>query len=455
MRAALFAVWPMLLAAASHAVGYNGFSTYSIIAVTESGYPNILIGFISTAYYVGLMLGGFLAFRLIGQVGHIRVFSASAGLMIGCVLVVPFVTLAGALNMEPVVWALVRFTVGIASSALVICLESWLNERSTNEIRGQVIALYQVVFYGFASAGNLLIGISDDGGKTLMIILAAAYAVALLPVTLSRVESPTIPEPGKLSLVRLYRVSPLGFVGIFMSGVTLGMLFGAGPLFASLNGLNVDQTSYFMSAAIAGALLLIWPAGKISDMVSRRVVLVAVCLIGGAAGGGVLLIPTSSWGAYLAAACVLGGCLTAVYPLALSHINDWMDAADLSAAASGIMVIFGLGAIFGPLLAAVSMDMLGAAGYVWSILLTLGLLAGFASWRTTQREALEPEDTGEFQSLPTSSAVAFDLVEQDEAELEQTWIEAIAVNQEQARAETPAEDEWSAAGAGDGNRTHV
>jgi len=437
MRAALFAVWPMLLAAIAHAIGFNAFSTYSILEVTGLGYPKIVVGLISTSVYAGLLVGSLVAFKLIGSVGHIRVFAASAGLIAASALVGPFL-------IEPFLWAAVRFVVGIGCAGLVICLESWLNERSTNEIRGQVMALYQIVFYGFAIVGNLLVGIDDKTGFVLMMIVAFIYSIVLLPVTLSKVESPAIPEAKGLSLYRLYNISPLGFIGVFVSGVTLGMMFGAGPLFATLSGLDVEQTTHFMSALIAGALIMIWPVGKLSDLFDRRLVMIGVAVLGVVAGCGMLIIPVFKWEPFLALTVIFGGFLTSLYPLALSYINDRMDKADLSAAATGVMIVYGVGAVLGPTAAAVGMEFFGAVGFIYLIGSTLAALVVFAVWRMTRREGISAEESGDFQALPTSSAVAFDMADPshhiDEA-FEPTWVEAVAEQQEAWRDEASEESE--------------
>ena len=431
MRAALFAVWPMLLAAIAHAVGFNAFATHSILEVTGLGYPKIVIGLISTSVYAGLLIGSFLAFKLIGSVGHIRVFSASAGLIAASALVGPFL-------IEPFLWAAVRFVVGIGCAGLVICLESWLNERSTNEIRGQVMALYQIVFYGFAIVGNLLVGIEDKTGLVLMMIVAFIYSIVPLPVTLSRVESPTIPDANGLSLYRLYRISPLGFISVFACGITLSMMFGAGPLFATLSGMTVDQTTHFMSALIAGALLMTWPVGKLSDLLDRRLVMIGVSTLGIVSGVGLLVVPIYKWELYLVIVGCFGGCLTALYPLALSYINDRMDKADLSAAATGIMIIYGVGAVLGPTAAAAGMEIFGEDGFIYLIGATLSVLVVFALWRLTRREGVSAEDVGDFQAIPTASALAFDMVDggqEAQEEIETTWVDAVAEQQGAWRAE--------------------
>lgn len=438
MRAALIAVWPMLMTVCLMAAGLNAFMTHSILSVTGFGYTNVVIGLVSTAFYAGLLVGSVGAFRLIGQVGHVRVFAAAAGLTSVSALVGPFL-------LEPYLWALIRFAIGASMAAAMICIESWLNERADNTNRGQVMGLYQSVFYGFGIAGNLLVGIDDDTQQVLMMIVAMLFSVALIPVALLRVPAPALPDSGGgLSLARLYRVSPLGFIGVFVSGLTLGMMFGAGPLYATMNGLTVEETTYFMSALIAGALIFIGPIGKISDVLDRRRVMLGVATGVILAGIALVIFPAFMWVKFLAASVVFGGLLTSLYPLSLSLVNDRMESSELSAAATAIMIIYGVGAIFGPVTASGAIEIFGEDGFVFSICAVMAGLAVFALWRMTRREAPSAEDSGDYYVVPTASAVAFDGAEYDGTDEDSdsvlTWAEEVAEQQALWRDEAEAED---------------
>src|SRR3546814_6857661 len=73
-----------------------------------------------------------------------------------------------------------------------------------------------------------------------------------------------------MRLTRLYRTSPLGFVGAAVTGVMMGAFYGLGAVFARGVGLNTAGTALFMSATILGGVALQWPLGRLSDLVDRR-----------------------------------------------------------------------------------------------------------------------------------------------------------------------------------------
>ena len=67
-----------------------------------------------------------------------------------------------ALFVKPIVWAMMRILTGFSFAGMYIVCESWLNDKSTNETRGQMLSLYMIVSMGGMSIGQMLVGF---GGK--------------------------------------------------------------------------------------------------------------------------------------------------------------------------------------------------------------------------------------------------------------------------------------------------
>jgi MFS family permease len=45
----------------------------------------------------------------------------------------------------PAAWAAVYFVSGVCSAGVLVILESWLNDRATNETRGSILGAYMMV----------------------------------------------------------------------------------------------------------------------------------------------------------------------------------------------------------------------------------------------------------------------------------------------------------------------
>ena len=110
----------------------NGmFGTLIGLRTQIENFSTAVAGLIVAAYFVGLLAGGLQAVRVVAAVGHIRAFAAFASIMsvsaLGIVLVI-----------DHFAWAAMRFVGGFCMAGMIVATESWLNERCTNQTRGQV-----------------------------------------------------------------------------------------------------------------------------------------------------------------------------------------------------------------------------------------------------------------------------------------------------------------------------
>ena len=73
-----------------------------------------------------------------------------------------------------------------------------------------------------------------------------------------------------MPLSGLFSSSPLGTVGIFLLGKVYATQSGMGAVFANRIGLTTSQVALFIVMLFAGALVLQYPIGWLSDRIDRR-----------------------------------------------------------------------------------------------------------------------------------------------------------------------------------------
>jgi MFS family permease len=78
---------------------------------------------------------------------------------------------------------------------------------------------------------------------------------------------------------------------------------------------------------------------------------------------------------------LIGGFSYPLYSIAGAYTADWLDPEHLSAAASLLVTLYGVGAMIGPFVAAGFMDGFGPDGYLWSVICLHGLIALFLVYR--------------------------------------------------------------------------
>ncbi|MCB1884717.1 MAG: MFS transporter [Geminicoccaceae bacterium] len=373
------------------------------------GFPTWSVGAMGAAHAVGF-IGGCLAVPgLLARVGHIRTFAAVAALA-ACA------ALASALFVHPFAWVGLRALTGFCFAGAGMIVESWLNDRAGNEGRGSVLGAYMIVNLAAGMSGQLVLPLFGALGTGPFILVAMLLALALVPTALSTGPAPAPPRTARLRPVVLFRVSPLAALGCLAIGLVNGAFGTLGAVFFQEAGFDLPATALLMSTALLGGAALQMPLGWLSDRIDRRVVLVAVALGAALMSWTLDVVRPHGLAQALPLLFLLGGCLHSMYALAVAHANDHAAPGAFVETAGGLLLLFGVGCVIGPLASSLLMEIVrpGALlGFMGVVHLTL---AAFAILRLKARAA--PATGGAFEPLSregTTAAAALD-PRADEAE---------------------------------------
>lgn len=376
MLTMLRTTWPLLLGILLLMVGNGMQGTLLGVRGKIEGISTTQMSVVMASYFGGFLLGSRMVPGMIQKVGHVRVFAA-LGSLISSVLILY------ATAPHWVAWAAMRLLIGFCFSGVYITAESWLNASTRNDTRGQAMSAYMIVQMLGIITAQLLMNTGDPSGYLLFVIPSVLVSLSFLPILLSRQPAPQFSSIQRMSFGTLFRVSPLGCIGIFLMGGVFSAMFGMASVWGSTKGLSVGEISSFVAAIYAGGLVLQYPVGWLSDHSDRRVIVLGLSVLGFAACAATALLQPGIWGLLLAAALV-GGVANPVYSLLLAYANDSLDSSDMAAASAGLLFINGVGAISGPLITGWLMSMLGPDGfwvYIGALLLLLALYTGYRRTR--------------------------------------------------------------------------
>jgi MFS family permease len=356
------------------------------------GFSTEVIGLVMSAYSLGFVAGSLLTPRLLKNVGHIRVFAALASLASTAILF-------HGLLVEPTFWGGMRFISGFCYAGLYVVAESWLNDSSNNQNRGQLLSIYMVILIGGMALGQLLLNLASPGGFELFILTSVLISFALVPILLTPSPSPGFQEATPLGLKALFKSSPLGVSGCFITGMSNAALLSLSTIYAKMIGLSIGQISIFVGIALAGSVLFQWPVGRLSDRKDRRWMIVGVTLLASASATGMAMLPLTldNMVMLFVLMAVFGGLSFPLYSLCLSHTNDYLDSSQRVAASSRLVLITGVGGAIGPTLAAPLMSHYGPVGLFYFLAAIHAALALFA---LAFMKRATPHQT---QSLPVMS----------------------------------------------------
>lgn len=414
----LNSAWALLLGMGLLMVGNGLQGTILGVRGQIEGFSTLEMSIIMSAYFVGFLGGSRLAPDMIRRVGHVRVFAALASLISAVMILYPALS-------HPIAWTAGRVLIGFCFSGVYVTAESWLNDSTDNEHRGQALSLYMIVqMIGIVSAQALLL-VGDPAGYETFVIASVLVSISFAPILLSISPTPAFDTTQPMSLKALFELSPLGCVGMFLLGGVFSAQFGMGAVFAAQAGMSLAQISIFMATFYVGALVLQYPLGWISDRMDRRRLILIVGLIGGI--GAILgMTFTAQFFVLLSAAFVIGGMTNPLYSLLLAHTNDYLDPADMAAASGGMVFINGLGAIAGPLITGWLMGpgVFGPSGFFLLIGVLLFALVAYALYRMTQRASVPVEDTGSYAAVsPILTPVGMEVVQEVTYEADQESLE--------------------------------
>ncbi|NLJ93257.1 MAG: MFS transporter [Aeromonadales bacterium] len=362
-----------------------------------------LIGSIMVCYSLGFMAGSVYGSKVIKRVGHIRAFAVFSAFLASSTLVFP-------LTDSIWVWALLRAFGGFAVAGCFIVIESWFSAVASNENRGTLFFAYQISTYLAATGGQLLIGFVDPQAFIPFTIGAIVLTAALVPLSLSRVDAPTIEHVERISLKAIIKVVPVGLIAALCGGVLISSFYAMAPVYAIQVGLEVDQLSYFMAASMFAFILLAWPLGRLSDTLERSKVMIGINISVAASALGLVTIGHYNIWMLIGFSALYTGLVASIYPVAVAMTNDRMEARHIVAASTTLLLSYGLGSSVGPLFSSSMMTWLGPDGLYFGsagVALLLGVYTWY--WRVNYKMVDVADQTEYIQSPAETVGVISEL----------------------------------------------
>ncbi|SEL06222.1 Predicted arabinose efflux permease, MFS family [Roseovarius azorensis] len=401
----LSGAWALLLGMMLLQVGNGMQGTLLGIRGALEGFSTYEMSVVMSSYFVGFLFGSRMAPEMIRRVGHVRVFAALGSMISAVLILYPTIT-------EPWAWAVGRVLIGFCFSGVYVTAESWLNNSATNETRGKALSLYMIVqMIGIVSAQGLMV-LADPSGYVLFVIPSVLVSLAFAPILLSVSPTPAFGSTKPLSLRQIMNISPLGCVGMLLTGGVFAAQFGMAAVYGAEAGLSVGQISAFVASFYVAAVLAQYPLGWLSDRMDRRKLIAGVSLVTGAGAMVGVLFGDNYW-MLLVAAFMVGGSSNPLYSLLIAYTNDFLEHDDMAAAAGGMVFINGLGAIAGPLIVGWMMGLIGPGGYFLYIAVLMFAMVAYALYRMTQRAAPAVRDTDRYMPVsPSASPMAVEIAQE-------------------------------------------
>ena len=161
--------------------------------------------------------------------------------------------------------------------------------------------------------------------------------------------------------------------------------------------------------AVSGAASQ-FPIGKLSDMFDRRKVIVistfgaSIFALFAIISSGQMYLPgdlatSKTW--FFIFLILFSCCSLPMFSLICAHTNDYIPKEKFVAAGAGIQFTFGLGAMSGPFLCSIFMNLVGSNGFFVFLLFFHSIIGIFGLYRMKVRETVDNPDS-QFVAMPST-----------------------------------------------------
>lgn len=362
-----------LLSLALLMLGAGFMMTFTSLRLDIEGYSPSVIGYVQAAYFGGFFAGALIIETLLKRVKHIRSFAIFAS------LATALMCLQG-IWVEPLFWTAIRFLSGLSIAALYVVIESWLLTTTPQAKRGTILSFYMIALYSSQTLSQFFLKFVSISSMEAFLITALLSALSIIPVSFTNAISPHVGNGSRVSLLRILKLSPLGFIGCIFSGLVLSSIYSFAPTYAQDTFISVPL---LVGSTIAGGFLLQWPIGHLSDLFDRRKVLVILSFTTLLPCLGIIFTRGHEIPIYILS-FFLGGLTFTINPISVTQVCDRFHPDHITSLTGILLVAYSIGAICGPLIAPFFIEQLYPFGlyiYIGSVCLILGLLGLFALWK--------------------------------------------------------------------------
>ena len=327
-----------------------------VLSGTQLGFSKIQIGLLGSAQFLGFFMGCWWAPRLLGTVGHARGFAAFAACGAIGALAHPMFT-------DPWIWAGLRILTGLCVAGCYTIIEAWLQAKVTNKSRGRVMGVYRVVDIVSSSSAQLLIGVLEPASYVSYNLLAIFCCACLIPLTLTTTQQPETPPAPRLRPLKTARISPLGAAGVMVAGLTASSFRMVGPIYGQEVGLSASHIGYFLATVLLGGAVAQFPVGWLADKFDRRWVLIGLSAASVLVCGTIASIGSMELWMIFTGAILFGLVTFPIFSVATAHTNDFTDPGSAVEVNASLLFIYGIGAIFSPLVTSGLIDRFGPGAF--------------------------------------------------------------------------------------------
>jgi MFS family permease len=278
-------------------------------------------------------------------------------------------------------WLVLRMLMGVSIACLFIASETWISALANDRNRGRVMGVYNAVLSLSFGLGPLIIVTTGTEGWLPFLAAVAIIFLAALPLPIAARDAPPLDKDEGTPMTGIIRAAPTLVFGVLLVAVLFSTLWALLPVYGLRNGFDEDTSALLLTVVAIGGVTLQYPIGWLGDVTNRYAVMLGcgfTCVIMA------LLIPfamSSTPSVLWAVLFVLGGALIAIYTMAMAIGGERFRGVELAMLMAAFGVMWGMGALAGPLLSGWAMSVSDPHGLIATLVLAPCAWLALALWR--------------------------------------------------------------------------
>lgn len=277
-------------------------------------------------------------------------------------------------------WFPLRFLLGAAGSFLWIVGEAWVNQISAEATRGRVVGIYVAAGSGGTALGPLVLSLIGTAGMVPFYAAAMLLIVAGLPLLTAIRVAPNLQGPPSSRLLACLMVAPVAMLLNLVHGASIELFLAFVPIYGERIGIGAAAGLHLQTAALLGGIALQMPMGWLADRMDRRLLLsLSVLFVIAAVAAMPVVLPLGL--ASLVFMFIYGGVFSALYAFGIVLLGEQFKGVDLIIAGTVFNVMWSAGAVAGPPLGGIGLELWEPHGLIavlalmWLVYLPIPVVA--------------------------------------------------------------------------------
>jgi MFS family permease len=258
--------------------------------------------------------------------------------------------------------------------------------------------------------GQLLISSGVPPQSPISFIIAGLLLMAaVIPLSVSRLQTPPFENAPAMSVFALWRRVPLGVFAAFAGGVLIHSFYALVPLYGALTELSTDRIAQLMSLSVLTAMAWAWPIGWLCDRVLRSNVLIGISILVVLMALVASLLGRADFWILVIAGSVIMACIAAMYSVGVAITNDIVSQEERIGASAALMFAYGAGSVMGPLGGSWLMEYIGPSALFLGFAAVGSFLAIYTYYRQLMLPPVDLEEQEEFVVSSPEASVNVEL----------------------------------------------